>query len=118
MLNPEQSNESWNCLSRPSRSRAHKRAAEALQVIIEEFHEGIPRFSSMGVTDSGKTEVYLRAIAHCLQHGRQAIMMVPEISLTEQTIARFTQRFSNQVAVLHSGLSKESAMISGKKSKR
>jgi primosomal protein N' (replication factor Y) len=78
---------------------------EALQVIIEEFHEGHTPVLIHGVTDSGKTEVYLRAIAHCLQHGRQAIMMVPEISLTEQTIARFTQRFSNQVAVLHSGLS-------------
>lgn len=58
-----------------------------------------------GVTGSGKTEVYLHAIKHCLSRGQQAIMLVPEIALTTQTIARFTQRFPDKIAVLHSGLS-------------
>ncbi len=58
-----------------------------------------------GVTGSGKTEVYLRAIADCLEKGQQALMLVPEIALTTQTIARFTQRFPGCVAVIHSALS-------------
>ncbi|MEK9659644.1 MAG: primosomal protein N', partial [Chloroflexota bacterium] len=58
-----------------------------------------------GVTGSGKTEVYLQALAHCLDRGRQAIVLVPELSLTPQAVARFEARFPGRVAVLHSGLS-------------
>jgi len=56
-----------------------------------------------GVTGSGKTEVYIRAIEHCVSFGRQAIVLVPEISLTPQTVRRFEARFDS-VAVLHSHL--------------
>lgn len=56
-----------------------------------------------GVTGSGKTEVYIRAIRHAVEFGRQAIVLVPEISLTPQTIRRFRHRFDS-VAVLHSHL--------------
>lgn len=62
-------------------------------------------FLLQGVTGSGKTEVYLSLIAHTLEQGRAAIMLVPEISLTPQTIRRFAARFGERVAVLHSGLS-------------
>ena len=58
-----------------------------------------------GVTGSGKTEVYLQAIAKELEAGRGAIVMVPEISLTPQTVQRFASRFGDRVAVLHSALS-------------
>ncbi|NLZ62187.1 MAG: primosomal protein N' [Lentisphaerae bacterium] len=58
-----------------------------------------------GVTASGKTEVYLQAIQHCLDLQREAIVLVPEISLTPQTCDRFRQRYGNRVSVLHSGLS-------------
>ena len=58
-----------------------------------------------GVTGSGKTEVYLQAIAKELEQGRGAIVMVPEISLTPQTMRRFAQRFGDKVALLHSALS-------------
>ena len=58
-----------------------------------------------GVTGSGKTEVYLQAIEHCLAQGRNAIVLVPEIALTPQTAFRFRQRFGELVSVLHSGLS-------------
>ncbi|MFC4076463.1 primosomal protein N' [Salinithrix halophila] len=58
-----------------------------------------------GVTGSGKTEVYLQAISETLEMGRQAIVLVPEISLTPQMVERFKGRFGSQVAVLHSGLS-------------
>jgi primosomal protein N' (replication factor Y) len=58
-----------------------------------------------GVTGSGKTELYMRAIAKALSQGQQAIVLVPEISLTPQTIERFTARFGRQVGVIHSKLS-------------
>jgi primosomal protein N' (replication factor Y) len=57
-----------------------------------------------GVTGSGKTEIYLRAVAQVLQQGRKAIVLVPEISLTPQTVARFAGRFPDRVSVLHSAL--------------
>ncbi len=57
-----------------------------------------------GVTGSGKTEVYLRAIAETLRLGQRAVVLVPEISLTPQLASRFHGRFGSQVAVLHSGL--------------
>jgi len=58
-----------------------------------------------GITGSGKTEVYLQAIDEALRLGRGAIMLVPEISLTPQTVERFKARFTESVAVLHSHLS-------------
>ena len=57
-----------------------------------------------GVTGSGKTEIYLRAVAEVLEQGRKAIILVPEISLTPQTVARFAGRFPDRVTVLHSAL--------------
>ncbi|HET7094692.1 MAG TPA: primosomal protein N', partial [Thermomicrobiales bacterium] len=58
-----------------------------------------------GVTGSGKTEIYLRAVAWCLRQGRGAIVLVPEIALASQIVRRFTARFPGAVAVLHSALS-------------
>jgi primosomal protein N' (replication factor Y) (superfamily II helicase) len=58
-----------------------------------------------GVTGSGKTEVYLRAVAGALERGRSAIVLVPEIALTPQTAGRFVERFGDAVAVMHSRLS-------------
>ncbi len=62
-------------------------------------------FLLQGVTGSGKTEVYLQAIASTLETGRQAVTLVPEISLTPQMIELFRGRFGGKVAVLHSALS-------------
>lgn len=58
-----------------------------------------------GVTGSGKTELYLRLIKHVIDSGKQAIVLVPEISLTPQMVERFRGRFGSEVAVLHSRLS-------------
>lgn len=58
-----------------------------------------------GVTGSGKTEVYLQTIERCISSGRQAIVLVPEISLTPQMVERFKGRFGSRVAVMHSRLS-------------
>lgn len=55
-----------------------------------------------GVTGSGKTEVYLQVIETVLSQGRKVIVLVPEISLTYQTVERFVSRFGNNVAILHS----------------
>ncbi|PNQ83733.1 primosomal protein N' [Paenibacillus polymyxa] len=58
-----------------------------------------------GVTGSGKTEIYLQTIQRCIEQNRQAIVLVPEISLTPQMVERFKGRFGDQVAVMHSRLS-------------
>ena len=62
-------------------------------------------FLLYGVTGSGKTELYLRAAAWCLRHGKSALVLVPEIALSSQVADRFASRFGERVAVLHSGLS-------------
>ncbi|MFJ7751992.1 primosomal protein N' [Peribacillus muralis] len=80
--------------------------AAALAPIQEKIHhDEHDVFLLYGVTGSGKTEVYLQAIASVIEKGEEAIMMVPEISLTPQTVKRFKERFGEQVAVMHSGLS-------------
>lgn len=66
--------------------------------------DGFQPFLLDGVTGSGKTEVYLQAIARCLAQGRQALVLVPEIGLTPQMLARFRGRLGIAVHALHSGL--------------
>ena len=84
-------------------SPAQRCAYESIRASLQGADGGI--FLLHGVTGSGKTEVYLQSIAATLATGRQAIMMVPEISLTPQAIERVAGRFSGRVAVLHSKLS-------------
>lgn len=67
--------------------------------------EGYRAFVLNGVTGSGKTEVYLRLIAECLKKGRQALVLVPEINLTPQTVARFYERFNVPIVCMHSSMS-------------
>lgn len=62
-------------------------------------------FLLYGVTGSGKTAVFEQLIAHTLRQGKQALLLIPEISLTPQIVQRFQQAFGNQVALIHSGLS-------------
>ena len=78
--------------------------AAALNEIISGADDGFRAFLLHGVTGSGKTEVYLQAIAAVLARGRGALVLVPEIALTPQLAARFRARFGDEVAVLHSGL--------------
>ncbi len=77
----------------------------ALDSIVQSLDHGFRSFLLWGVTGSGKTEVYLRAISACLARGRSALVLVPEISLTHQLARQLQARFGEQVAVLHSGLS-------------
>jgi primosomal protein N' (replication factor Y) len=77
---------------------------KALDSIIERISSG--RFGVTllhGVTDSGKTELYIRAVEAVLQKGKTAIVLLPEIALTAQTVQRFSSRFE-KIAVMHSGL--------------
>ncbi len=64
-----------------------------------------PVFLLHGITGSGKTEIYLRAVAHVLQQGRQVLYLVPEIALTPQTIQRVAARFPGKLVIWHSDLS-------------
>ncbi len=83
----------------------HQQRALAQIEAAMESQQGQPRtFLLHGVTGSGKTEVYLRALAKALGQGKQGIILVPEISLTPQTLDRFNRRFPGRVAVLHSEL--------------
>ena len=81
----------------------HAAQAEALGRLAPALAGGFGVHLLFGVTGSGKTEVYLRAIDAVVKAGKQAIVLVPEIALTPQTVRRFTQRFE-RVAVMHSGL--------------
>lgn len=79
------------------------------QVAWRTIHDalGTPSGASFllhGVTGSGKTEIYLRAVDHVLRSGGSAVVLVPEISLTPQTVQRFLSRFGDRVGVLHSRL--------------
>ena len=88
----------------PHTLTGHQR--RALERISEAIAAGrFEVFLLHGVTGSGKTEVYLRAIERTLRTGRQAIVLVPEISLTPQMVSRFRAHFGSLVAVYHSGLS-------------
>ncbi len=80
--------------------------AEALGCILEEWKKENPRPTLLcGVTGSGKTEVYMELIQKVLDEGKQAIVLIPEIALTYQTLRRFYARFGPIVSVLHSRLS-------------
>ncbi|WEV38120.1 primosomal protein N' [Lactobacillus sp. ESL0680] len=78
----------------------------ALDQIVPAIQTAKPQtFLLEGITGSGKTEVYLHAISQTLASGKNALMLVPEISLTPQMVTQVKERFGEQVAVLHSGLS-------------
>jgi primosomal protein N' (replication factor Y) (superfamily II helicase) len=74
------------------------------QLVSSLDHGAFQTYLLRGITGSGKTEVYLQALEHVLEQGRDAIILVPEISLTPQTVGRFKARFREAIAVLHSGL--------------
>jgi primosomal protein N' (replication factor Y) len=77
--------------------------AAAVKALLQ-AREGFSCHLLEGVTGSGKTEVYLQLIADCLKRGRQALVLIPEIGLTPQTLDRFSQRFQGKIVTLHSGL--------------
>jgi primosomal protein N' (replication factor Y) len=88
----------------PTLTPHQARALASIESAI--LRETFSAFLLWGVTASGKTEIYLRAVELCLLGGRQAVVLVPEISLTHQLVRAFRSRFGQRVAVLHSRLSR------------
>lgn len=79
---------------------------QVVEAILKEYEEGIRNtYLIKGVTGSGKTEVYMELIAHVIAKGRQAIVLIPEIALTYQTVMRFYNRFGDRVSILNSKMS-------------
>lgn len=76
----------------------------AVDTVCKDMFSG-ERYLLHGITGSGKTEVYMRLVEHCLDHGKGAIILVPEISLTPQAVERYRAKFGDSVALLHSRLS-------------
>jgi primosomal protein N' (replication factor Y) len=91
---------------RPAAPSAPLRLTLAQRQAVERIvaAEDAPVFLLHGITGSGKTEVYLQALAAAIARGQRGIVLVPEIALTPQAMARFAGRFPGRVAVLHSGL--------------
>ncbi len=85
----------------PTLNDAQVRALTAITDSLGRFH----CFLLHGITGSGKTEVYLHAVAHSIAQGQQALVLVPEIGLTPQLVERFERRFHQPIVVLHSSLS-------------
>ena len=84
-------------------SPAQRHIAEEVMADFESGHPGT--YLIHGITGSGKTEVYLKIIEEMIKQGRQAIMLIPEIALTYQTLLRFYRRFGDRVSVMNSTLS-------------
>ena len=79
---------------------------EIVTDILADYRSGRPgTYLIHGITGSGKTEVYMELIAGMISMGKQAIVLIPEIALTYQTVSRFTSRFGSRVSVIHSRLS-------------
>jgi len=93
--------------SKVYREKLHKLSQDQLDALdkIRGFFSRGKDVVLHGVTGSGKTEVYLELIEECLKEGKDAIMLVPEISLTPQMVSRFKNRFGDNIAVMHSSLS-------------
>lgn len=88
----------------------HPEQAQAVESISQSLHE-YRCFVLQGVTGSGKTEVYLQVIAKVLALGRQVLVLVPEIGLTPQLLARFSARFAEPIAVIHSHLNETERQV-------
>jgi primosomal protein N' (replication factor Y) (superfamily II helicase) len=91
-------------LNQPAETAEEEEEVEAIDIDEVEEVETTRPFLLHGVTGSGKTEIYMRAVELALEFGQQAIILVPEIALTPQTVRRFAARFPGRVAILHSRL--------------
>jgi primosomal protein N' (replication factor Y) len=101
---------STDFIHEPEIGEPHLKPTPPQQRALEEIGQALSEAASStfllhGVTGSGKTEVYLQALEQCIRQGKRGICLVPEISLTPQTVRRFRARFPGKVALVHSGLS-------------
>ena len=78
----------------------------AIDTFREDYLKGIRKtYLIYGVTGSGKTEVYMEMIASVIKEGKQAIVLIPEIALTYQTVMRFIKRFGERISIMNSKMS-------------
>ncbi|WP_367680558.1 primosomal protein N' [Candidatus Fukatsuia anoeciicola] len=112
MCKQDKINTNWHYqfLCTGKRLQLNNEQAAAVEAISHENQHFVAWLLS-GVTGSGKTEVYLSILENILSQGRQALILVPEISLTPQTIARFRERFNVPIAVLHSALNNSERLL-------
>lgn len=86
--------------------RLSRNQQDIVDTVTADYDNGIRQtYLLRGITGSGKTEVYMELIARIIERGRQAIMLIPEIALTYQTVLRFYKRFGDRVSILNSTLS-------------
>lgn len=97
---PSARHERWLAQPELPLNTEQRAACEAIRAGFGSFHA----FLLAGVTGSGKTEVYLQLIRETLEAGKQALVLIPEINLGPQTLARFEQRFNARIALLHSAV--------------
>ena len=106
--------ESEQVFRNPIKQREHnwqgveytKEQQHAIDVFREDYLKGLRKtYLLYGVTGSGKTEVYMEMIARVIRDGKQAIVLIPEIALTYQTVMRFYKRFGDRISILHSKMS-------------
>lgn len=89
----------------PVLTSSQEKVWEEVKIALDSGDKKDAVFLLQGVTGSGKTEIYLRALSRVVSQGRKGICLVPEIALTPQTIQRFAARFAGRIAVFHSDLS-------------
>lgn len=100
---PKQLDDRWQHTAKKILSKEQQ---EIVDSIANDYDNGIRKsYLLHGVTGSGKTEVYMELIEHIVARGKQAIVLIPEIALTYQTLMRFYQRFGDRVSVMNSKLS-------------
>ncbi|SEH82923.1 replication restart DNA helicase PriA [Pseudomonas asplenii] len=97
---PSERHEHWLAQPELPLNDEQRAACTAIRAGFDSFHA----FLLAGVTGSGKTEVYLQLIRETLEAGKQALVLIPEINLGPQTLARFEQRFNARIALLHSAV--------------
>ena len=114
--NPYASYASEQCREPIVLSSAQNRAYETVSALYNDTRARCALLH--GVTGSGKTKIILKAIDRCIEDGKSVIMMVPEISLTPQTVGIFCKRYGERVAVIHSSLSQGERMDAWKRIKR
>lgn len=95
-----------NGIQSKKRPELNEEQRAAVETVWNDYEKGIRKnYLLFGVTGSGKTEVYLELLERVIAAGKQAIVLIPEISLTVQTVQRFYDRFGDRVSVIHSRLS-------------
>jgi len=113
---PQNNSDSSNFTNLPESIQLNQEQQQAIDTVSAKLNH-YASFLLFGVTASGKTEVYLRLIQQVIEQNKQALVLVPEIGLTPQTLRRFKDRFNVEIVLLHSGMSETARLQSWLKAK-